>query len=120
MDKYTRHTLENGISRRTFLSRAALASGAAGLAGLSGCKPGSPGQETFDESMTYGTSTDEGALLSFLPKPEKIKETDIVRTETFDVVVVGAGASGIPAALSAVENGVSVALLQKENIAVLV
>jgi glycine/D-amino acid oxidase-like deaminating enzyme len=31
---------------------------------------------------------------------------------------VGAGASGVPAALSALENGASVAVLQKENIAI--
>ncbi len=118
MDKYTRYTLTNGISRRTFLSRAALASGAAGLVGLSGCKPESPGQETFNDELTYGSSTDEGALLSFLPKPKKIQKTEIHQTRTYDVVVVGAGASGIPAALSAIENGVTVAVLQKENIAI--
>lgn len=36
------------------------------------------------------------------------------RTESFDVVVVGAGASGVVAACYAAELGVSVALLQKE------
>jgi len=118
MDKYTKYTLEYGISRRTFLSRALVASCAAGLVGTGGCKPGSPSQEVFDENITYGNSTDEGAILSFLPKPEKIQEADIHRTETFDVVVVGAGASGIPAALSAIENGATVAVLQKENIAI--
>jgi len=118
MDNYTRHTLQYGISRRGFLSRAAVISSAAGLVGLSGCKPSSPSSEVFDKSMTYGNSSDEGALLSFLPKPEELQESDIDKTETFDVVVVGAGASGIPAALSALESGATVAVLQKENIAI--
>jgi len=116
-DKYTEHTLQHGISRRSFLARAAVAS-AVGVVGLSGCKPESPNSEVFDKSLTYGNSSDEGALLSFLPKPEKIEDDDIFNTESFDVIVVGAGASGIPAALSAHENGASVAVLQKENIAI--
>lgn len=117
MDKYTEYTIQHGFSRRSFLSRAIVAS-CAGLVGFSGCKPNSPIQETFDKNMTYGNSSDQGALLSFLPKPEKIKDEDISRTETFDVVVVGAGASGVPAALSAFENGATVAVLQKENIVI--
>jgi len=118
MDKYTTYTIENGISRRSFLSRAAIASCAAGLVGLTGCKPDSPAQETFDKNLIYGNSSDDGALFSFLPKPEKIEDSDIHKTVTFDVVVVGAGASGIPAAMSAIENGATVAVLQKENKAI--
>ena len=117
MDKYTKYTIENGLSRRSFLSRAMVAS-CAGLVGFSGCKPNSPSQETFEKDMTYGYSSDKAAQLSFLKMPERIKDADISKTETFDVVVVGAGASGVPAALSAFENGASVAVLQKENIAI--
>ena len=118
MDRYTKHTIQNGISRRSFLSRATVASFAAGFVGLNSCKPHSPEQEVFDENVVYGKSTDEGAMLSFLPKPEKVPDADIDKTITVDVVVVGAGASGVPAALSAFENGASVAVLQKENIAI--
>ncbi|WP_340113240.1 FAD-dependent oxidoreductase [Maribellus mangrovi] len=117
MDKYTKHTIQHGLSRRSFLSRAAIAS-AAGLVSFSGCTPDSPSEEAFDEGVVYGRSADDAAKLSFLPKPEKINEEDISSTETYDVVVVGAGASGVPAALSALENGASVAVLQKENIAI--
>nr|WP_319511117.1 FAD-dependent oxidoreductase [uncultured Draconibacterium sp.] len=118
MEKYIKHTLENGISRRSFLSRAAVASCAAGLVGFTGCKPDSPSEEAFSEGVTYGRSIDDSAKLSFLPKPEVIPESEISKTETFDVVIIGAGASGVPAALSALENGASVAVLQKENIAI--
>ncbi len=118
MNKYTKHTLKNGLSRRSFLSRAAIASCATGLVGLTGCTPNGPSEEVFEKGLTYGNSTDEGALLSFLPKPEEIPDEDISKTETFDVVIVGAGASGVPASLSALENGASVAVLQKESVAV--
>jgi len=117
MDKYTKYTIENGLSRRSFLTRAMVAS-CAGLVGFSGCKPNSPVTETFEKDMTYGYSSDKAAQLSFLKMPEKIKDADISKTEIFDVVVVGAGASGVPAALSAFENGASVVVLQKENIAI--
>jgi len=54
-----------------------------------------------------------GAALSFLPKPKPIADKDIKETLTYDVVVIGAGASGVPAALSARENGATVAVVQK-------
>lgn len=117
MDKYTEYTIEHGLSRRGFLSRTMLAS-CAGLVGFSGCKPNSPTNETFDKNLTYGYSSDKAAQLSFLAQPAKIEDADIDKTETFDVVVVGAGASGVPAALSAFENGATVAVLQKENIVI--
>ncbi len=118
MEKYIKHTLQNGISRRSFLTRTALASCAAGIVGYTGCKPNSPNNKVFDKNMIYGRSSDESALLSFLSKPENIKEADVKETLTYDVVVVGAGASGVPAALSAFENGAKVAVLQKENIVI--
>ncbi|WP_204273666.1 FAD-dependent oxidoreductase [Draconibacterium mangrovi] len=118
MDKFIKHTIENGISRRNFLSCAAVASCAAGLIGFAGCRPDSPSQDAFQEGVAYGKSADDAAKLSFLPKPEEIPDSEITKTESFDVVIVGAGASGVPAALSALENGASVAVLQKENIAI--
>lgn len=53
---------------------------------------------------------------SFFVKPDPI--TDISKTYNYDVVVVGAGAAGVCAALSANESGVKVALLQKESVAI--
>ena len=53
---------------------------------------------------------------SFLTAPEAI--TDVKETKDYDVVVIGAGASGVPAALSAFEAGAKVALLQKESQAI--
>ena len=109
VSQYTKDVLARGISRRSFLSRTAagvgmlgLASGAAEAANMVAAKGGD-----------FAKSSDGGATLSFLPKPKPIADTDIKETLTFDVVVVGAGASGVPAALSAAENGAKVAVIQK-------
>jgi hypothetical protein len=118
MDQYTKYTIEHGISRRSFLSRTAIAAAGVGVLGLSGCAPRSATEETSGKDVTFGKSSDGAATLSFLPKPAPIADADIKDTKTFDVVIVGAGAAGVPAALSAAENGAKVAVLQKENIVV--
>lgn len=46
-------------------------------------------------------------------KPAPIDENEIIRTETYDVVIVGAGLSGVAAAARAVENGLNVMLIEK-------
>jgi fumarate reductase flavoprotein subunit len=108
LDVYTRHALVNGVSRRGFFQRsAAVGSVGAGLLGLRGAAQAAP------RSGDYAASSDGGATLGFLPKPQPILDSQIAQTLTFDVVVVGAGASGVPAALSAAQDGASVAVVQK-------
>ncbi|QIZ77270.1 FAD-binding protein [Ferrimonas lipolytica] len=111
VDQYTASVLQNGISRRSFLSRAALGTGAVAVGGISATAQAAPA--TAVEVANIG-----GASLGFLPKPQTILDSQIASTKTFDVVVVGAGASGVPAALSAHENGAKVAVLQKQSIIV--
>ncbi|WP_108946036.1 FAD-dependent oxidoreductase [Shewanella halifaxensis] len=114
MDQYTKNVLQNGISRRSFLSRATMGTGAVAFAGLTS-------SHVIADTVDTGNlakSADGGATLGFMAKPKAIKDSQISSTQTFDVVVIGAGASGVPAALSAAENGAKVAVLQKQAIVV--
>ncbi|MGV8083385.1 MAG: FAD-dependent oxidoreductase [Coriobacteriia bacterium] len=114
MDRYTKYALEHGISRRSFITGTAAAAAGITALGVVGCS--AKGGEAAEAA--YGKSSDGAATLSFLKKPEEIAKDKIKETKEFDVVVVGAGASGIPAALSALETGAEVAVLQKQNMAV--
>lgn len=113
VDQYTANVLQNGISRRTFLSRMAVGTGGLAVAGLG---VGTASADPLVVGQQYAEIG--GATLGFMPKPKEISDAEIASTQTFDVVVVGAGASGIPAALSARESGASVACLQKQATAI--
>jgi succinate dehydrogenase/fumarate reductase flavoprotein subunit len=112
MDQYTKNVIEQGISRRSFLTRTVAGAAGVGMLGLPGFAAESA-KSTEDKCGDFGKSSDGAATLSFLPKPKPVAEKDIKATLTFDVVVVGAGASGVPAALSAAEDGAKVAVVQK-------
>ncbi|QAT44144.1 FAD-dependent oxidoreductase [Aminipila luticellarii] len=62
--------------------------------------------------MNISTGTYTEHVPSFLEKPAPI--SDVAGIKEFDLVVVGAGSSGIPAALAAAESGAKVAVVQKE------
>ncbi len=99
--------LPKGISRRKFIQGAAvgtvvLASGST----LIGC---SPNEETPAPSETTG----ESSIPSFLKKPDPIPDSEIKQTVTADVVVIGAGMSGLCAAMAAAEEGAKVVILEK-------
>jgi fumarate reductase flavoprotein subunit len=114
LNEYTRTVLEQGISRRRFLSRAAAGTAAATLLGVTGNMSAAVGPHAASKpAVDYGKSSDGGAELSFLVKPDAIPDRSISETLTFDVIVVGAGAAGVPAALSAAENGAKVGVIQK-------
>lgn len=102
----------NGMSRRSFLTLGTVA--VAGLAGgaLAGCGSAATSGRAVAEDAAAVSSP------SFLVAPEPIAEADIAETKDYDVVVVGAGASGIAAALSAKKAGADVCVVQKESKAV--
>ncbi len=110
---HARHQLD----RRTFLKGAGItAAGVAALSGIAGCgyKNYTPYAEGSVGAQGNGSTTISDTP-SFMQKPEAI--TKFEETLNCDVLVIGAGAAGVPAALSAAENGANVVLLQKENIA---
>ena len=99
------------VSRRDLLKFGGI--GALGLAGataLAGCAP----QAASDASKgdAAGGSTYEGP--SFLQKPADI--TEFAETHEYDVVVVGAGESGLSAIHTALEAGATVGVLQSLSI----
>lgn len=91
---------EIDVSRRGFLKGGAVAAAVAGItmAGVSGCssKPASSGSASASGSAAASAVT---------YKPETTKD--------FDVVVIGAGASGISCAVRCAEKGLKAALLEK-------
>ncbi|HLO68246.1 MAG TPA: FAD-binding protein [Holophaga sp.] len=127
LDPSTRQALQNGLSRRSFLATTAAGAAGAAVLGMTSVPalaavpeapkgrkaPGTPAPGT-----EFAHSSDGGATLQFMPKPKAIPEKAIVATHTCDVVVVGAGASGVCAALSAQEAGAKVIVLQKAPFAV--
>ena len=104
------HEHNNGISRRDLFKFGGIAAaGVVGAGALASCAPqgtGSAGSasttSTTDETTTAAGHLRTG-MPSFLTAPEAI--TDVKETKDYDVVVIGAGASGVPAAMSAFEAG---------------
>lgn len=115
-----------GISRRDLFKFGGIAAaGAVGVGALASCAPQNATEKKADGAASTGANevtTAAGHLRtgmpSFLSAPEPIAESDIIETHDYDVVVIGAGAAGVPAALSACEAGASVALVQKESQAI--
>lgn len=106
----------NSMDRRSFLKGAfatgAVATAAAtGAVALTGCAP-------EGKSDMASTGASEGAAktgYTFEIAPEPIAESDITSTVESDIVIIGAGFSGLCCALSAAENGASVTLLERSD-----
>ncbi len=96
---------EFSIDRRSFVGGIVAAGAAAGFSALAGC---APKQKTATLS-----ETGEAARRKWYEAPEPISDDQITETVSVDLVVVGAGTSGIPAALTAVEAGAKTVLLEK-------
>ncbi|MEC4176092.1 FAD-dependent oxidoreductase [Adlercreutzia sp. R7] len=103
---------ENFLSmdRRSFLkgaiaTGAAATAAAAGAATLAGCAAEPKG--TADGKMA-STGT-----YAFETAPDPIPESDIVETVDADIVIIGAGFSGLCCALAAAENGAKVVMLER-------
>lgn len=96
--------MSSNVTRRSFFKGAGLAAlGRLSAAALSGCGHGYAARRA-DQSERPATS----AAPSWLGAPPVIDEADITETIDTEVLVVGMGTSGIPAMISAAENGAKV------------
>ncbi len=101
------------LSRREFLKGAGISVAAiAGSSVLSGCKPKTAPAE---DAAADGAVESGAASYSFETPPDPIAKKDIKDTKSADVVVLGAGISGLCAAYAAAEKGASVIVLEKRE-----
>ncbi len=102
------------MNRRSFL-KGALATGAVATAAVTGAGAlaGCAAQPKGSADSTSKGQADGATVYEFEIAPDPIPDSDIAETVDADVVVIGAGFSGLCCALSAAENGASVALLER-------
>lgn len=104
--------METNISRRNLIKGGAAFAVAATLLGASAYSP------RKEAENAPAAKSDLPADLRASDFKYSVVETDPITSfaseETYDIVVVGAGCAGVPAVLTAVEEGATVACLQKE------
>lgn len=102
------------IDRRSFLTGGAVLASSAALAGLAGCaKADAPASGSEAAAVELPVDLSMADIKGSLVELEPI--TEFAAEETYDVVVVGAGVAGVPAVLTAAEEGASVCCLQRES-----
>lgn len=116
---------EMNVTRRNFLSGAALVSAAIAGAGLAGCAPQSaaPAASSSSAGETLGATGaanstvgfDGTGTLPWLGEAPAISDDQVEEEMTADVVVVGLGAAGVPAARAAAEAGAKVVCLESSS-----
>ena len=99
------------LSRRSFLKTAGLVGGAGIASSLVGCasQEGAPNSGAPDAAISALASP------SFFTAPDPIAEDAIASTTEADVIVVGAGTSGLATALSALQAGLNTVLISASS-----
>jgi len=118
-------TNTEGTSRRDFLKGAALlGAGLAGAGALAACTPSTSGSGDTPAGDSGGSGSgtvDAGGRVpgycgpgDWLGTAPKIAESDIAETIEVDMVILGSGHSGVGAAFSAVDEGLTVAVIEQQ------
>ena len=102
--------MSSNVTRRSFFKGAGLAAlGGLSAAALSGCGHG------YAAAEPTNPSTGDFGGPSWLGAPPVIDEADIAETIETEVLVVGMGTGGIPAMISAAENGARVLGIDRQG-----
>lgn len=104
--------MHQNISRRNFLAGAGSAALGAATLSLAGCSPTAGTNEDAATSATSGAETPAGRWSWSIP-PAPISDDDIAETIDCEVLILGAGSAGVPAALYGASQGANVVVMQK-------
>ncbi len=105
--------MTQGVSRRSFLSGVGAAAFGAAAFSLTGCSPSV--DQTRSQGDTASNATASSVRWSWEIAPVAPVAAEISDTYDCDVCILGAGSAGVPAALYAATQGLSVVVLQKYN-----
>ena len=100
-----------GISRRNFLTGAALGGAVVAGLGLASCSPAQQGASS-EGTVSEGTAA---AAVDWLGVEPEIADADIVSTEQTDFLIIGAGTAGMCAAGTAADLGMNFILAEKND-----
>ena len=98
------------ISRRGFIGMGGVAAATVGVGALAGCSAQS---STAAGSASVSTGATAVDTPSFLTIPDAISDDEVAETHDYEIVVVGAGNSGIGAVVAALNAGASVCCVEK-------
>jgi fumarate reductase flavoprotein subunit len=103
--------MEKHISRRNFLKGALVtgASAAVTATALGGCVP-----QERSQAAANGDAT-SSKQWSWTVKPSPVPDSDIVEVLDTEICIIGAGATGVPAALAAAHSGADCIVMQKTD-----
>lgn len=105
------------LNRRQFLKGTAAVGSVAALGGLlSGCQPSKEAERTAPSTSSYPAGTTSEDFEASVVELDPI--TAFADEKHYDIVVIGAGTAGVPAVCTALEEGATVACLQKESIVI--
>lgn len=99
------------LSRRNFLTGALLAAGATAAGTMVGCAGQSEPAPAAEETVAEPQATSGEPAWKTAPDP--IPEDEIVETTDCEILIIGAGVAGLPAAMYAAEQGADVHVIEK-------